>query len=293
MPRALLFLWGFCLLGQEPVLFRSDVALVRLDVEVRTATGSVAGLTRESFRVIDGARVRNVAYFAHDEQPLDMILLIDTSSSMRPSVARVAEEAHAALGGLRQGDRVALMAFDKSTQLMLDFTGDFAEAEQGIGERVLQRSFGGYTRLQSALADAARQFLNLPRENRRRAIVIVTDDEGTSPDRNAVRALWDADAVLLGVIVGKPVARVSVSHFEYYGMRNIAIRTGGDSIDTTDAVKGLDEMIRRLRQRYFFYYTPPSGNPGAEHTVRVELTPAAAALHPGAIVRARTGYFAP
>lgn len=279
-------------------MFRSDVALVRLDAEVRTARGSVEGLTKESFRVVDGGRLRNIVYFAHDEQPLDMILLFDTSSSMRPAVARVAEAAHLALSDLRAGDRVALMAFDSKTDLILDFTEDFALAEKSIGERVLQRSFGGYTRLQSALANAARQFPRQSTSYRRRAIVIVTDDEGTGPDPDALHALWEADAVVLGVIAGRPAIRVSVAHYEYFGMRNIAIATGGDSIDTTDAAAGLSETIHRLRMRYSLYYALPVANPGAERPgeerkVQVQLTREAAAQHPGAMVRARSGYFAP
>jgi hypothetical protein len=110
-----------------------------------------------------------------------------------------------------------------------------------------------------------------------------------------LRDLWAADAVVLGVIVANPghTGLVRVEHYVYLGMRNIAIGTGGDSLDTSDAADGLHEMVRRLRMRYSLYYAPPKANPGEERRVEVQLTRQAAAQHPGAIVRARTGYIAP
>jgi hypothetical protein len=68
---------------------------------------------------------------------------------------------------------------------------------------VLQRWFQGYTPIQPALAVAARHFSGQPAGVRRRSIVIVTDDEGSTPEPNVLRDLWAADAVVLGVIVAK------------------------------------------------------------------------------------------
>ena len=237
MPYVILLLG---LLTQDQPSFRSDVALVRVDAEVRTQTSAVNDLQQESFRVTDGGRPQKVLYFAHDEQPLDMILLLDASSSMRPVVARVAEAAHMALGELREGDRVSVMAFDNKTVAITDFTGDFNAAEKSIGEQVLKNGFGGGTRIQDALADAAGQFLTQPPDSRRRTIVIVTDDDGTGEQPAALRALWKADAVVLGVIVRKPRSGpVYVANYVYMGMRNIAVKTGGDSIDTGDAAEAV------------------------------------------------------
>jgi VWFA-related protein len=295
-PRAALLFLSMCLLpGQEPAVFRTDVALVRADAEVRTASGPVNDLTKDNFLVLDSGRPRPILYFAHDEQPLDMVLLFDTSGSMRPVVARVAGAAHSALGELRPGDRVAIMAFGKTTDLLLDFTEDFAAAEASIGERVMARNFEGYTPILPALAEAARFLVRQPAGDRRRAILIVTDDEGTTPYPDALRELWRADAVVVGVIVVKPggLAIVRVEHYVYLGMRNLAVKTGGDSIDTADAVDGVHEMLRRLRNRYSLYYALPPARAGEERKIEVRLTRAAAAQHPGALVRARTGYIAP
>jgi VWFA-related protein len=281
------------LLLQDPATFRSDVALVRVDAEVRTDTAAVADLKRESFRIADNGNPQTIVYFAHDEQPLDVILLFDTSNSMRRVVARVAEAAHMAMSDLRTGDRVAIMAFDRTTDLIEDFTFDLALAERDISEKVLPRKTHCCSPIQAALGAAARQFLKQHHANRRRAIVVITDDQGTSVRPSALRDLQEADAVVLGVIVSRGI-RIGPMALRYKGIRDFAARTGGDLLNTKDAAEGVREMLNRLRLRYSLYYAlPPGVHPGEERSLTVDLTAEAAAQHPGATVRARTGYFTP
>jgi len=293
---------AFCLLlltllAQDPATFRSDVALVRIDAEVRTETAPVSDLRRDSFRITDNGTEQSVAYFAHEEQPIDVILLFDTSLSMRTVVARVAEAAHMALSGLRPGDRVAIMAFDHTTDLVEDFTGDFAVAERAISGKVLQRRNHCCSPIQSAVGAAARLFLkqhalNPQLANRRRAIIVITDDQGTSVRPATLGDLQEADALVLGVIVSRG-PRIGPLAFWYRGIRDFAAKTGGYMLNTRDAADGVRETLNRLRMRYSLYYAAPLCKPGEARIVRVELTQEAAAQHPGAIVRARTGYFAP
>jgi VWFA-related protein len=296
LRAALLLLFAF---AQDSAVFRADIAQVRIDAEVRTQDGPVSDLRQEEFRVFDNGRAQPVLHFAHDEQPLDVILLFDVSSSMRPVVARVAEAAHMALGELRAGDRAAVMAFSSNTDLIADFTGDVPAVETTIRDQVLKLSFRCCTHIQSALADAAKHFSRQEANPVRRAVIVVTDDDGTKADPVALRELWNADAVVLGVIVSKPgmTGPTRFGHFEYFGMRDIAARTGGDSLNTSDAAEGLRLMIERLRQRYSLYYAlPPIGapvRPGEERRVEIQLTSQAQARNPRAVVRARSGYFAP
>jgi len=233
MPLRLLLL---ALLLQDQLVFRSDVALVHVDADVRTAIGPVSDLRRDSFRVIDNGIDQTIVYFAHDEQPLDVILLFDTSNSMRRVVARVAEAAHMAMGELRTGDRVAIMAFDQTTDLIQDFTADLGGSEQAISGKVLQRKTHCCSPIQAALGAAARQFLkqhatDRQQPNRRRAIVVITDDQGTSARRPALRDLEEADAIVLGVIV-RWGTREILPFRRYMGIRDFAIKTGGDMLNT-------------------------------------------------------------
>jgi VWFA-related protein len=211
------------LLGQDQPAFRGEVALVHVDVEVREGGRLVADLGRESFRVTDEGKPQAIVYFGHEEVPLDVVLLFDARREMRPDVQRVAEAAHTALSDLRQDDRIAVMAFgvtpsECKTDLILGFTGDLAAAERSIGNPLLQTESGvkdsGFCSIQRGLASAAQLLLPQPKSGRRRAIVIITDDKGapTRPSvvRDAIRDLWRADAVVLGVIVHSGETVVSI-----------------------------------------------------------------------------------
>jgi hypothetical protein len=297
-------LFLFLLLAQNQPTFQSGITLVRVDAEVRQDRQAVTGLGRESFRVTDNGKPQTIVYFGHQDQPLDVILLFDTRAEMRPAIERVAETAHTALSDLRPGDRAAVMAFGGNpgncrTDLISDFTGDLGDAERSVGNQVLHREFQLRTNgcsIQGGFENAAKQFLRLPDGNRRRAIVVLTDDLG-APERSGavrktVRDLWKADAVVLGVIVHSGAFVFSIGP-PYRGARYAASQTGGDTLNSSDAAEGLREAINRLRSRYSLYYALPPGKPSEERKIRVQLTAGAAKQYPRSTVRARTGYVTP
>ncbi len=294
------------LLAQDRPAFRSDVALVHVDAEVREDGKPVADLEKESFRVTDQGRPQEIVYFGHDEEGLDLVLVFDCRRQVRPDLKRIREAAQTALSELREGDRVAVMAFGMSAgdcrnELISDFTADFGAVERSVGGTLLQGEPGprnsGFCSIQRGLSGAAQRLLSLPGGNRRRAIVIVTDDKGvpvrSEMVRDTVRDLWEADAVVLGVIVHSGEVVITIGP-PYRGARYAAEKTGGDILKTEDAAEGLREMLHRLRTRCSLYYAlPTQGTPGEERKIRVQLSPAAAKLHPRAVVRARTGYVVP
>jgi len=292
----------FLLLAQDQPAFHSDVALVHVDAEVRQHRQTVAGLGKESFRVTDNGKTQTILYLGRQEEPLDVVLLFDVSAETRPAIQRVTEATHTALGDLRQGDRIAVMASGRTPEhceahLIADFTGDFDSAERSIGRQAAEPDpLCRSCEILTGIDGAAQQFLRQPNGNRRRAIIVITDDQGagTAPGlvRNTVRDLWKADAVVLGVLVhsGNWVVSIGPPH---RGARYAADKTGGDTLHTGDAVEGLRETIQRLRLRYSLYYALPRSTPGEERKIRVQLSSDAVKRYPGATVRARTGYVAP
>jgi len=289
------------LLAQDQPTFRSGVALVHVDAEVSQGNRIVADLGKESFRVAENGKPQTILYFGHQEEPLDVVLLFDARTEMRPVVQRVAEAAHKALSDLQPGDRVAVMTFgitrDCKTDLISGFTSDFEVGERSIGS-ALQPAWtrtNGCSILRG-FRSAARHFLDQPNGHHRRAIVIITDDKGapyrSDAVRDTVRDLWNADAVVLCVIVHSGAVVIYIAP-PYRGARYIAAQTGGDTLNTPDAAEGLHEMIHRLRSRYSLYYALPPGRAGEERKIRVQLVSSAARRYPRAVIRARTGYVAP
>jgi VWFA-related protein len=281
---------------QSQADFRADVRLVRVDVEVSQDARLVEGLTREDFRIRDGGE-RTILHFGHVEEPLDVILVFDTSASMLPAVERIAEVSRAALGELRPVDRVAVMAFDADTDLIGDFTSDFDRVQAVIEDDVLRRTFVPNSQIQPAARDAAQHFLRQPRSNRRRAVLMITDNKGSSREERALADLWEADAVLSGLIVPGMAMRTRLmfppSWFGFGGINGMAEKTGGDAVKVDDPGRAFRQMIARLRLRYSLHYEMPAARPGDERAITVQLAAETARRYRGAKVRARRGYIVP
>lgn len=189
--------------SEEEVVFRSDVSLVRVDVQVLDRDNrAVPGLRIEDFVLREGRQVREIRNFARENMPVDVLFLLDVSGSMRPHVQRVASAAHQALRTMGKDDRVAIMVFDRMTRVRSTFKKDLDGVDREFEAVLRHETFNGGTDITRALFDAADYIGRQGRRDARRAIVIVTDDE-TEFDRNEAgveRALVKADAVLSALI---------------------------------------------------------------------------------------------
>ena len=290
--------------AQPASVFRAGVSLVHVDAEVIAADGRILkGFSKEDFRVFDQG-VPQLVHFSVEEQPLDLILLFDISGSMRPVVEQVAGAARRGLGELRPGDRVSVMVFNARSKVVLPFSEDLDSVERSVQQDVLGLRFGGGTLIQQAADDAAKRFLGESHSQRRRAVLIVTDNVGlrTRREQSVVRDFWEADALLSGLIIRgsfldetRPIMNVLAPEtlLMRAGMKGIAEQTGGDTINSSDGGSAFQEMVQRIRSRYSLDYIMPPSKPGVTRTIHVELSQEAQRRFPKAKVRARRGYRAP
>ena len=75
-----------------------------------------------------------------------------------------------------------------------------------LEDELMRQRFGGGTLIQAAVDDAAVRLRGEKRTERRRAVLIVTDNMGTRTRREetVVRDFWEADAILSGLIISNP-----------------------------------------------------------------------------------------
>jgi VWFA-related protein len=185
--------------GDDQVVFKSDVAMTRVDSQVVDRDGrAITGLQAGDFILrVDGGVVP-IRNFASENMPIDILLLLDVSGSMQPHVQRIASAAEQALNVLAEKDRVAIMVFDTSTRVRLPFRSSHGEVTGELNRLLRSERFNRGTRITSALLDAAKYVQREARPEARRAIVILTDDE-TQDEANEGRvesALARANAVL-------------------------------------------------------------------------------------------------
>jgi Ca-activated chloride channel family protein len=291
--------------GRDATTFHSGVSLVHVDAEVTDQEGRILGdLTRNDFRVFDDGKEQPLLHCSIGDDPLDLVLLFDVSGSMRPIVQKVAEGARQALRELRDGDRVSVMVFNWRAHVIEPFTENLPSVERSIRNEVLAMPFYGGTHIQAALDEAAMVFLRQKRNERRRAVLIVTDNMGqrTMKESTVVRDLWEADAIVTGLIVrnlgGKALRTIiAVTNPQLFamqaGMNGIAAKTGGDTVHSDDPGGAFQEAMHRIRTRYSLYYEQPKAKPGTRRALRVELSDAASQRFPKARVKARLGYIVP
>src|SRR5579883_2988896 len=162
----------------NPTVFKTDVAMARIDAQVLDRDGrAITGLRREDFVLRVDGRVVPIRNFASENMPLDVLLLLDVSGSMQPHVERIASAAREALNELADNDRMAVMVFDTYTRLRLPFRQDHEEIVQALNRVIRSEGFNGGTHITHALLNAARYVEQNARPDARRAIVILTDDE--------------------------------------------------------------------------------------------------------------------
>lgn len=274
---------------------------MRIDAQVTEGSHTVTGLTKSDFVVLDEGQPQTVAYFGHEREPLSVLLLLDVSGSMRQFLDKMAATASQALQYLLPDDRVGVMLFTRRADLRQELTKERRFVVRAIQEASRDTGLGGGTAINAALLEAAQVMHRERIVPGRRAILILTDNQGMNyqaSDDNVIRELHVSDAVLNGIVVGKfgrPTppkrGRAVNPDFTPADIYPIAEATGGEVLKSDRVETAFPEMIERIRTRYSLQYRAPEAPAGTFRRVRVDLSPEARRKHPKAVVRARQGYF--
>ena len=195
-------------------VYRSDVRLVRVDAQVVDASNrAITVLQAGDFRLIENGRKRQIKNFLAEDMPVDVLLLLDVSGSMRPNLERVERASSEALRVLAAGDRVAIMTFTRGTRVRLPFRENKGEVQRALSDLIERERFNGGTDIYRGMMDAIEYVEKNARQDARRAIVIVTDDQTElhRDDDAVVASLAEADTVLSALLA--PNAMRSMSRY--------------------------------------------------------------------------------
>ncbi len=282
---AKLLLLSLILLGPDDTVFRSSSSFIAVDAQVLVGLQTVAGLKREDFRIWDNNRPQTVVSFGTEDQELDVLLMIDVSQSTSKIQEAIKSSARAAMAQLLPGDRVGVVVFADEPFVAAAPTADRAAVAAAIARLPTGR---GGTELNATTKSTAKYLEQKARPGARRAIVMMTDNQGYQgvDDQEVRRELW-ASNVVFNVLLFPAKS----SHGKA-DVRAFAKATGGEALALRGQSEGLEELFRRLRQRYFLLYAAPESKPGESHQIRVELSVDAKRRFPNAKVNARSGYVA-
>jgi VWFA-related protein len=273
----------------EPFTFRTDVAYVAVDVQVLSRGKPVTGLRRDDFVLRDEGENQAIAGFGTSDQPLDVVLLLDISGSMRKAGELARMAAADALGKLHVRDRVSVVVFNTRQYLIAPLSSDWALIQKELAFIPWDRPGG--TVLNQSVYATAKYLRSHARPDARRAIVMVTDNVGRRAISDAMvrDELWEADAVFNLLLFPASVRSQSADDAD---VRKFARDTGGDKLDAGEMDVRLAEMFDRMRKRYAITYRAPEAPVGSVRKIRVDLTRGVRRRLPDLTIRARTGYVA-
>lgn len=286
------FLITLSLAAQVPT-FRSEVSLVKVDVRVMPGPNKPSGvLAQDDFAVYDEGVRQKIRYFGREDEPLNLILVLDVSDSMRRSLSEVASNAREALGALGPEDQVGVVLYATRSMLAQPLTKDRNTIREAILSNMFKQTLGRDTMMNGALMAAVDALRTTPLLSRR-AILVVTDnfndaDRIASPQ--VERALQSENIVLNAIVVPpktQPIGRTAVD------VAPFVKATGGEMMTTATVATVFRDLLERIRARYTFQYPMPAGEAGKFRHIRVELSESGRQKYPGAQITAREGYFIP
>jgi VWFA-related protein len=287
--------------AEDTPTFRSGVSSVPIDVQVTQDNELVTGLVMNDFIITEQGVEQPITYFGRESEPVSLVLLLDVSGSMRKYIEQVAAVARQSLRYLRPQDRVSVMVFGRASKVRLDFSDSPSTVADELKEAVWDETLGAGTNINDALVAASNHMEENAPATGRRAILILTDNEGLNeknPDAAVISALQQSNTVLNAIVVGKGHRPTKPAQTHIY--RNpdftpadvfaIAEETGGEAVKAAEAGKAFSRMIERIRTRYSLHYNKPESGGSGFRKVEVRLTAEAQARYPRAMLRHRRGY---
>ena len=163
---------------RQPV-FGTGIEVINLNVSVTDGRGHyVTDLKKDDFKVFEDGVPQDLSIFSHEDVPISLVLMIDTSASMDEKLSTARAAAVRFVGTLRPQDNAQIMQFNDRTTILQDFVSDHAKLEQAIA----RTDAAGPTALHNALYVALKELekQKTVAELRRRAIVLLSDGEDTA-----------------------------------------------------------------------------------------------------------------
>ena len=278
--------------AQQPQIpvFRSGTELVDLYVTVTDGNGRlVPDLIQEDFEILDNGVVQEIVLFENAVRPITVVVMLDTSASMTPSLDLLMAGAEQFIIRMLPDDRGRVGAFNDKIQILPE-AGFIGDRDDLIG--ALDRlQFGNPTRLYDAIGASVESLQGI---EGRKVALIFTDGEDTQHQigwKDALRMALDEEVMLytIGLEMNYHNGLRMVRSRPDGRLKDFAEETGGGYFE----LKHSDELgptFTRVAQELHSQYVvgfAPSVQDGELHELEVRVRPR------DMTARARKTYTAP
>jgi Ca-activated chloride channel homolog len=270
-----------------------DAYEVRLNASVFDQVGhSIQTLDKDAFHVYEDGVPQTIASFRHEDLPVSLGILIDSSGSMYDKRVAVDEASLDLVKLSNREDEAFVVDFSWEAFIDQDFTSDIDKLQQGLS---YIKSSGG-TAIYDALVASA-DYLSKNAKHPKQVLLVVTDGEDNASSATldqAIRRIQDFDGPVIyciGLLFGDDTNKSESRHARRV-LETLAEQTGGQayfpkSVKEVGAIA--KEVANDIRTQYTIaYHSTKSPTLGGYRQVHVE------AKEKGfnkLSVRTRSGYY--
>jgi len=257
--------------------FRTGTSLVLVNVSVLDPHDRpVTSLSQDQFHVLDNGREQPIRFFAHEDAPLSLAIVLDTSGSMQGKWSRALHMLAGFCDNLASGDELFLVTLERRPKLLTDYTSDCAELQNAL----LLVQPHGPTALLDAIPLAVE---HLRQAHRPRHAILIISDGGENSSRTHLATIRnlarEANAQIYSATLGLEARFARTTYAgETQGpelLNEIAEFTGGRAFAIDDWCQIADaaaSMAREIHDQYVIGYQPPdAGNDGKYHRISVKV----------------------
>ena len=277
-------------------VFHTDTRLVVCHTTVVDHAGHLVDhLPKDAFTVFENNVRQEIKVFKHEDVPVSMGLVIDSSGSMRNSNKRAGVEA-AAMELIKESnpdDEVFVIHFNDETYFDNPGGKDFLTKPEEMRQALGRTDPSGGTAMRDAVQLAVNWLKKAHKE--KKVLVVVTDgmDNASSEDNsleNVVRSARQNEVIIYSVGLLTEEDRKEAASAKHQ-LNELSDATGGEAFypkDVTEVAPIAHEVARDLRSQYTIEYTPSNANmDGTFRRIRVAVKAPG-----GPTARTRTGYYA-
>jgi Ca-activated chloride channel homolog len=280
-------------------IFRSGTDAVVMFVSV-TDSGNrlVAGLEQEDFQIFEDQVQQDISNFSRQPQPIALSLVIDTSASMENKLPIAQEAAMGFVRRMAADDRIQIIDFDSRATILQEFSADRDALERAIKRTEAGGSTSLYNAVFTAISGLKRIAQETGADNRRYAVVLLSDGEDTSSvvAYDDVLDLAKRSGVLVYAIGLREKLKPGASHTTgwkqaEYDLKQLSGDTGGKAFFAEDAAQlpsFYSQIADELSNQYTLgYMSKNSKRDGAWRKILVRVS------RPNMTARTKAGYFGP
>jgi Ca-activated chloride channel family protein len=298
-PAGIALLGAVLLYSQQTdtgAVFHSDTRVVVCHTTVTDHNGHLVDhLTKDAFSVFENNVRQEIKVFKHEDIPVSMGLVIDSSASMRNSNKRagVQAAAMALIQASNKDDEVFVIHFNDETYFDNPGGKDFLTKPEEMKEALGRTEPSGGTAMRDAVQLAIGWLKKAHKE--KKVLVVVTDGEDNASDQdnsleNLVRSARQNEVLIYSVGLLSEEDHKAAANAKHQ-LSELSDATGGEAYypkEVSEVNQIANQVARDLRSQYTIEYSPTNASmDGTFRKIRV------AVKGPGSpTARTRTGYYA-